>query len=168
MTASAWDKFLLLSWKNWIIQIRHPVQTIFEILVPILICAFLILIRGLVDINNHNDDTRYQPLSTTTINSTWMANINAQLIYSPANPVFARIVNNVSQQLGFTLPVLGLPNSIELLNSAKVLEPFASIEFEDSHQVRMDIFFNFFKIAEIIKINYCSRQLIYRQSLNTH
>lgn len=152
MTASAWDKFLLLSWKNWIIQIRHPIQTIFEILVPIFICALLILIRGLVDINQHNEDTRYQPLLTTTIsNSSWQYPVNQQLIYSPENIVFARIVNNVSQQLGFTLPVIGLSSSLELLNAAKVLEPFASIEFEDSQQVRIDV--NFFKITELGKIS---------------
>lgn len=136
MTTSAWDKFLLLTWKNWIIQLRHPIQTIFEVLVPIFICALLILIRGLVDIKEFNEVTRYQPISTTFIpNSTWFSGANRQLIYSPYNPVFERIVGNVSVKLGFDLPVIGRPNSSELLNSAKVLEPFASIEFEDSLQV---------------------------------
>ncbi|KAJ6635436.1 Phospholipid-transporting ATPase ABCA3 [Pseudolycoriella hygida] len=135
MTTSAWDKFLLLSWKNWIIQIRHPIQTIFEVLVPIFICALLILVRGLVEIKEYNEDTRYQPLSTTIIpNSTWFTIVNRQLIYSPKNDVLERIVSNVSVQLGFNGTVLGVPNSLELLNSAKVYEPFASIEFEDSLQ----------------------------------
>lgn len=142
MTASAWNKFLLLSWKNWIIQIRHPIQTIFEILVPIFICTLLILIRGLVEIREYKEDIRYKPESTTTLsNTSWLSGVNQQLLYSPENPIFERIVNNVSQQLNFTLPVRGLPNSLELLNSAKVLEPFASIEFEDSQQVKMDDFF---------------------------
>lgn len=43
------DKFLLLMWKNWILQIRHPVQTIVEIAAPVLFCALLVLIRSLVD-----------------------------------------------------------------------------------------------------------------------
>lgn len=135
--ASAWDKFLLLSWKNWIIQLRHPIQTIFEVLVPIFICALLILIRALVKIEEITEDTRYEPISTTSIpiNATWLTDANSRLIYSPENPVFQRIVGNVSEQLGFTIPVVGLPNALELLNSAKVLEPFASIEFEDNLQV---------------------------------
>lgn len=127
---------MLLTWKNWIIQIRHPIQTIFEILVPIAICAFIVLIRGLVKITEYDEDTRYPPLSTTTIgNAAWLYTVNPRLIYSPENPVFARIVNNASEGLGFTLPVLGVANSQQLLNSAKVLQPFASIEFEDSLQV---------------------------------
>lgn len=138
MAASAWDKFLLLTWKNWIIQIRHPIQTIFEVLVPVFICALLILIRGLVDIEQFDEITTYTPVSTTTIpNMAWFNTSNRQLLYSPNNPVFERIVGNVSEQLGFTLPVVGLPNALELLNSAKVLDPFASIEFEDSQQVRV-------------------------------
>lgn len=137
-SASGWDKFLLLSWKNWIIQIRHPIQTIFEVLVPIFICALLILIRGLVEIEQFDENTTYTPLSTTTIpNSAWFSTVNRQLLYSPNNLVFERIVGNVSEQLGFSLPVVGLPNALELLNSAKVLQPFASIEFEDSQQVRV-------------------------------
>lgn len=136
MAASAWDKFLLLTWKNWIIQLRHPIQTIFEVLVPILICAFLILIRGLVDITEYNEATTYRPISTKVLpNATWFNNVNHQLIYSPENPVFENIVSNVSVKLGFTKPVVGLPNSLELMKSANLLEPFASIEFEDSQQV---------------------------------
>lgn len=129
------------------IQIRHPIQTIFEVLVPIFICTLLILIRGLVVITEHNEDTIYHPLSTTTITASWMNITNDQLIYSPQNPVFESIVRNVSDQLGFTLPVIGFQNSQELLNSAMVLQPFASIEFEDSQQVRIDV--NFYNITEI-------------------
>lgn len=43
------DKFLLLMWKNWVLQIRHPIQTIMEIAAPVLFCALLVLIRSLVD-----------------------------------------------------------------------------------------------------------------------
>lgn len=55
--------------------------------------------------------------------------------------MFQRIVDNVSEQLGFTIPVLGLPNSMDLLNSAKVFEPFASIEFDDNQQVSVGFYF---------------------------
>lgn len=48
------DKFLLLMWKNWILQIRHPVQTILEIAAPVLFCALLVLIRSLVDPEEQN------------------------------------------------------------------------------------------------------------------
>lgn len=36
-------------WKNWILQVRHPIQTIMEIAAPVLFCALLVVIRNLVD-----------------------------------------------------------------------------------------------------------------------
>jgi ATP-binding cassette, subfamily A (ABC1), member 3 len=48
MTTS-WDKFCLLMWKNWLLQIRHKVQTIVEILIPVAFSGLLVLIRSLVD-----------------------------------------------------------------------------------------------------------------------
>lgn len=47
-----WEKFFLLMWKNWVLQIRHPIQTIIEIAAPVLLCALLVLIRSLVDPEN--------------------------------------------------------------------------------------------------------------------
>lgn len=67
MGASSWEKFLLLLWKNWIIQKRHYVQTIFEILIPALSCAVLILIRGLVDPKVFDEPTIWNGLPTDTI-----------------------------------------------------------------------------------------------------
>ena len=137
MTASAWDKFLLLSWKNWIIQLRHPIQTVFEVLVPVIVCALLILIRGLVDINEYTEDIKYEPFSTTFIGEVRLyKDVNLQLAYSPQNPVLQSLVNSVSLELNFTLPVAGIINSEELLNYAKSREPFASIEFDDDLKVR--------------------------------
>lgn len=43
------DKFILLMWKNWILQIRHPIQTILEIVAPVLFCVLLVVIRSLID-----------------------------------------------------------------------------------------------------------------------
>jgi ATP-binding cassette, subfamily A (ABC1), member 3 len=135
-TASAWDKFLLLSWKNWIIQIRHPIQTIVEILVPVLVCALVILIRGLVDIEEFVDDFRYSTQVTTQINaSTLKLNENLNLAYSPANPLLQNLVQNVVDDLNFN-SVVPLQNATELENFAMSFVPFASIEFEDSLAVR--------------------------------
>lgn len=140
MRASAWDKFLLLSWKNWIIQFRHPIQTFFEVLIPIFICALLLLVKALVRIDKFGEK-RYAPIPANTtfgFESLLTDFNNSGLIYSPKNPVYQRIVDNVSEQFGFTRPVVGLPNSLELLETAMVSQPFASIEFEDSLQVSVD------------------------------
>lgn len=47
-TASIFDKFRLLMWKNYLILLRHKIQTIVQILIPILFTANLILVRILV------------------------------------------------------------------------------------------------------------------------
>lgn len=138
MTASAWDKFLLLSWKNWIIQLRHPIQTLFEVLVPVLVCALLILIRGLVDVEEYPDPTKYEP-NSVTINAARVINypnVNLRLAYSPDNPFLQNLVNSVSQELNFSLPVVSRVNSEELMNYAQAEIPFASIQFEDNLKVK--------------------------------
>lgn len=47
------DKFLLLMWKNFLLQWRHPKQTLVEILAPVLFSSLLVVIRSLVDPDLH-------------------------------------------------------------------------------------------------------------------
>jgi ATP-binding cassette, subfamily A (ABC1), member 3 len=141
MTASAWDKFLLLSWKNWIIQLRHPVQTIFEVLVPIIVCSLIIVIRGLVDISEYTEDFRYEPNLVTQIDGGILRadGVNLQLAYSPFNPLLGGIVQKVADELNFTL-VLPFANATELEKYAVTFEPFASFEFDDGLKVNLNYF----------------------------
>ena len=67
MTTTNWEKFKLLFWKNWVIQKRHYIQTIFEILIPVLACSILILIRGLVDPEKFPEATKFNPMPTDNI-----------------------------------------------------------------------------------------------------
>lgn len=53
-------------WKNWLLQWRHKVQTIVEILVPVLFSALLVLIRSLVDPKEMEQKT-YEPVSIKTL-----------------------------------------------------------------------------------------------------
>lgn len=135
MTASAWDKFLLLSWKNWIIQIRHPIQTLFEVAVPVILCALAVLVRGLVDVEI-KPETSYPPMHTQSMymftNDTVSYN---GLAFSPPNPVIQGLVQSVSSKLGLPMPAMGLPNAVELSNWASTFNPYASIEFDDNLRV---------------------------------
>ncbi|CRK89801.1 CLUMA_CG003438, isoform A [Clunio marinus] len=131
MTASAWDKFLLLSWKNWIIQLRHPIQTVFEVLVPVFVCTLLIVIRGLVDVSEVKDDFRYLPLEIDELSYEMrVGNFSTILAYSPENEVLGRIVQRAADQFEFS--VIAQENAVALQGYAMTFEPFASIEFEDS------------------------------------
>lgn len=137
MRASAWDKFILLSWKNWIIQIRHPIQTIFEVLIPVAVCAVLIIVRGLVEVTEYTEDFSYYATLTSQIgNVLSIPSLNYVLAYSPENPLLERIVTNVRNDLGLTR-VQALHNATELEVWAVPNNPFASIEFDDSLRVNI-------------------------------
>ncbi|XP_037074307.1 ATP-binding cassette sub-family A member 3-like [Pollicipes pollicipes] len=60
---SSWAKFRLLMWKNWTLQKRHKVQTVMELLLPLIFTSLLVLIRSLTDATNYPDPTLYQPYS---------------------------------------------------------------------------------------------------------
>lgn len=133
MTASAWDKFLLLSWKNWIIQIRHPIQTVFEVLVPVAVCALLIVIRGLVEVNEFNENFTYVPERTDIMDRAPFDGLRI-LTYSPQNDVLHSLVDEAARKIGLEGAV-GFANDELLQNNATLSNPFASIEFDNSWSV---------------------------------
>lgn len=48
------NKFFLLMWKNFILQWRHPIQTLVEIAAPILFTMLLVVVRSLVEVEPHS------------------------------------------------------------------------------------------------------------------
>lgn len=62
-----WDKFRLLMWKNFMLQWRHKLQTVIEILIPVLFSALLVLIRSLVTPDVFPDDRTYPPLKINSL-----------------------------------------------------------------------------------------------------
>lgn len=106
MTASAYDKFLLLLWKNTIIsQVRHPVQTIFEVLIPVIVCALVVLLRVLVDVESFTEDVKYKSTTTNVIGEHLfnMGGVNRNLAFSPDNPVLKSLIQNVANEYDFTV-----------------------------------------------------------------
>ncbi|GJQ88075.1 hypothetical protein Trydic_g13088 [Trypoxylus dichotomus] len=106
-----WDKFLLLTWKNWLLQWRHPVQTILEILAPVLFAALLILVRGLIS-PEERPKKIFSPFELHTFTP---ASIFIRIAWSPCdNKAINKIMNNVAAAYNFT------PNACYV--SSKVLE----------------------------------------------
>lgn len=138
---TAWDKFVLLSWKNWLIQFRHPIQTAFEVLIPICVCAFLILIRGLVDVSEMKEATHWNPIS---VNESFYSyaifhdTVNRRITYSPKSPILDEIMNEVVNKINSGWHSGGDGWSIENFENATLLEgdaiaqnPFVSVEFDE-------------------------------------
>lgn len=65
--ASNFDKFRLLMWKNFMLQYRHKIQTIAEILVPVLFSVILILIRSIVSPDVFPDPKHFKPFEINTL-----------------------------------------------------------------------------------------------------
>lgn len=143
---SAWDKFMLLSWKNWLMQFRHPLQTTLEIMIPVLVCAFLILIRALVDVT-----VVEKPLLFTSINMEFIDDAsfdemtrgmlsnfsNSVIAYSPMNPHLNSAMERTAGAINFELR--GFANSQALEANALSFRPFVSIEFDDNLSGTMDL-----------------------------
>lgn len=135
---SAWDKFLLLSWKNWVVQIRHPVQTTFEFIVPIFVCALMIFVRCKAKVTEHPEPTIYHPEEISDINATIFGSklANPFIFHSPNNEILNELVRKVAETLNLEHnKTYAMTNSSDLEDASRRLNPFASIEFDDDLKV---------------------------------
>lgn len=62
-----WNKLCLLMWKNSLLQRRHKIQTIIEILAPVGFSVIIVLIRSLVDPKFFPNSTYYEPFAINTL-----------------------------------------------------------------------------------------------------
>ncbi|XP_058456304.1 phospholipid-transporting ATPase ABCA3-like [Malaya genurostris] len=141
MGTSSWNKFLLLLWKNWIIQKRHYVQTLFEIIIPAICCAVLILVRGLVDPEVFSNSTIWDSLPTDTIehmlpdaNPEINPPINYMFAYSPQSVLVDRVVAKAALQIREPLSILPFTNALEMENFLRSNNTLVGIEFPDNYR----------------------------------
>lgn len=136
--ANSWNKFSLLLWKNWIIQKRHYIQTLFEILIPALCCSMLILVRGLVDPELVTEPTTFAPLPIDMFPGIpiTLPRPLPKVAYSPANPILDALVADalenhmLSTFTNFTHE--GYPNAFQLQALLVQQNYFVGIEFDDA------------------------------------
>ncbi|XP_057661740.1 phospholipid-transporting ATPase ABCA3-like [Diorhabda carinulata] len=147
------DKFLLLMWKNWILQYRKPIQTAIEILTPVIFSILLVLIRSLSTPKLEHERI-YDPFCTFSTalsdfsidgcanpdgNDATYAGLldsigsepgpNLTIIYTPVNSSFDQAMN----YLNFTslIEVIGVETSQELEEAAlSQTSSYFGIEFE--------------------------------------
>lgn len=55
------NKFQLLLWKNFILQYRHPIQTLFDVLLPVLFCGILVVLRMNIKTDVVENKTTFEP-----------------------------------------------------------------------------------------------------------
>ncbi|XP_058116459.1 phospholipid-transporting ATPase ABCA3-like [Anopheles ziemanni] len=138
MSTSRWGKFVLLLWKNWIITKRHYLQTLFEILIPVLACVLLILIRGLVDSEEFTEPTIFNPLELNTISHLRLnPEIDPPIIYaiaySPENAMLQNIIQRSALQLDESLEIRPFPNAQTMQAHLQTNNVLAGVEFPDAY-----------------------------------
>ncbi|XP_060519226.1 phospholipid-transporting ATPase ABCA3 isoform X2 [Cylas formicarius] len=136
------DKFRLLMWKNWLLQYRKPLQTIIEIIAPVLFSIILVVIRSLVD-PKPRGPVEFQPFCTLPIpialcsrqgeqNDLNLRDVtNFGLVYSPKNTALDRAMNPLRL---WGIDVAALQNAQELENyfvTHSANTTFAGLQFSD-------------------------------------
>ncbi|XP_077296644.1 phospholipid-transporting ATPase ABCA3-like [Arctopsyche grandis] len=157
--ASPWDKFKLLIWKNFVLQKRHKLQTVIEILAPVIFVTLLVLVRSLVEPDTAKEVRfdRFDPSHfispklpglPSNITNNNISNIPNRISYSPESSVIRKIVEDavcyLASENNETLPcfkiLLGVrinayPNALTL--EQKLIDPsmndsnFCGIQFDD-------------------------------------
>ncbi|XP_052859763.1 phospholipid-transporting ATPase ABCA3-like [Anopheles cruzii] len=142
-STSRWSKFVLLLWKNWIIQKRHYIQTLFEILIPVLCCAILIVVRGLVDPDQVAEPTVFDRLGIGTIgNFDTIPPVTFSVAFSPKNEFLGQFLGDTfTQEVLSSRPITLVPvdNARELESLLMQQNFIAGIEFPDSYKNRTDL-----------------------------
>lgn len=94
-------------WKNFMVQYRHRVQTIVQILLPVVFSVCLIIIRSLVQPMVFPYNTTYKSFNPNTGLSSLIALGNEttkiqelRMVYSPKNDILDEFLTNVSISLG--------------------------------------------------------------------
>ena len=93
----------LLLWKNYVLQIRHPWVTVFEVVIPCLFVAAIATIRVQVKVTHYENSTFYESFDIYHVpNQTLQGNessFNYITLYSPDNGTYSRIMDNVLNKL---------------------------------------------------------------------
>ena len=70
MALGAFQQFLLLTWKNWTLQKRKVWTTVFELGLPLLFSAILLIIRNFVPFEDYLEPTTYEPFPIDKLSNT--------------------------------------------------------------------------------------------------
>ena len=120
MVASGGRQFLLLLWKNWLLQKRRKVLTAFEIGLPIVLSVILVAVRQLTSSTTYSDPRIWEPFSIETFrrgfnpprlnsNCTGIFCINAnqteemwRVAYAPNTSLTRNIIHFASNKLNLS------------------------------------------------------------------
>ncbi|XP_055951893.1 phospholipid-transporting ATPase ABCA3-like isoform X2 [Argiope bruennichi] len=93
-------QFLLLIWKNFKLQWRHPWITLLELGVPAIFSLCLVLVRSFISSNYVTDPTLYEPFNINGLPANLTPSSGQwEIIYAPESVFLDKIVNNAASKL---------------------------------------------------------------------
>ncbi|KAK4877002.1 hypothetical protein RN001_009508 [Aquatica leii] len=126
---------------NFLLQWRHPIQTILEIIVPVVFTTILVILRSLVSPEEY-PASFFLPFETKMLNST---TIKTTIIWSPTNDQLHTIMDETVNAINMcciqnaTLTHRSVANYTELENAMNSdynrLTTFAGVAFNDEYYI---------------------------------
>ena len=95
MATGKLNQFLLLIWKNWIIQKRKRCCTCCEIFIPLFLTILLVLLKSSIPASEYYGRIIWDEFELP-VNRTWFGN-GTKVAYAPANDRVRRIVSVLTQ-----------------------------------------------------------------------
>ena len=101
--SSAFSDIRLLLWKNFKIQWRHPIQSLFELLLPCLLVFMLTMFRRSVDVKVYQNATVYTDFKLNNLDSQ-LTRSKLSLMYTPISDQNKAIMVETLANLKLSLP----------------------------------------------------------------
>ncbi|KAL3853224.1 hypothetical protein ACJMK2_016780 [Sinanodonta woodiana] len=109
--ASLGRQFVLLLWKNFVLQKRKVCVTVFEIIIPIAFALLLVVIRSLSSSEYVYQNTYYEPFYPASYN---LMTLKPRLLYTPNTTVINTIMTRLATNLQGIKTVTGFNTEKEL------------------------------------------------------
>ena len=94
---SAVRHFTLLLWKNFLLQLRHPWVTFFEIVLP---CFFILMVAGIrvaVKVTHYDETTFFDSFDIYHLPNNTQTNYT--ILFAPDHVQFIHVMNEVTNKL---------------------------------------------------------------------
>lgn len=109
------NQFLLLLWKNWTLQQRSVLKTIFEIGLPLFFVLILVLLRVTKIKDEQEKAKSYNAFDITVLPNGLEKYQHLSLAFTPNNTDITEVVSAASSKLKFRTPK-GFPSESDMVN----------------------------------------------------
>jgi len=96
---SSFRHLRLLLWKNYLLQLRHPWVTIFEIGIPCLFVVMISMIRIAVEVTPYHNSTTYESFNILNVPNISTRSNTYKVIYTPKNSPYQDVMKSVVLRL---------------------------------------------------------------------